>query len=159
MTVVIIILILLLLVIAVTSRLRAKAEAAKCTSNLRSLGIAANAYLQDQSHWPQIDPLLLKNDRERYARDWVEILRPYGLTEQNWICPTTQRAMGNPDFTKPENARVDYLAMPFDRERSTPTRWARHPWFIERGDVHGNGNLLLLSNGQVQSVGDYYQKR
>ena len=51
-----------------------------------------------------------------------------------------------------ENYRADYVAMPFDGKRITPSRWPNQPWFVERGNMHGNGNLLILANGSVTDL-------
>ena len=29
------------------------------------------------------------------------------------------------------------------------------PWFVESGDVHGNGNLIIFPDGHVQELGDF----
>jgi hypothetical protein len=48
----------------------------------------------------------------------------------------------------PQNARLDYMPMPFDDK---PTTSHQQPWFVETGDVHGSGNLLVFADG---SIGD-----
>jgi hypothetical protein len=59
--------------------------------------------------------------------------------------------LGNPDYLKPENTRIDYIPMPFDDKPTTPHQWPRQPWFVEAGDVHGHGNLIIFTDG---SIGD-----
>src|SRR3954454_3539126 len=91
------------------STLRARAQRAQCTANLRSLYIAANLYLQDKGGWPKIR-LAGQDDpaAQDYARQWIESLKPFGATEKAWICPTIQNASENSDYTQPENIRTDY---------------------------------------------------
>jgi hypothetical protein len=47
--------------------------------------------------------------------------------------------------------RIDYIPMPFDDKPTTPHQWPRQPWFVEAGDVHGHGNLIIFTDG---SIGD-----
>ena len=68
------------------------------------------------------------------------------------ICPTIQTLMENPDYTQPENARLDYMPMPFDDKPTTPHQWPRQPWFVETGDVHGNGNLIVFTDGSIRDL-------
>ena len=60
--------------------------------------------------------------------------------------------MHNPDLTKPENVRVDYMATSFDSKPTTPHQWPRQPWFAEIGDVHGHGNLIIFTDGSVSDL-------
>jgi hypothetical protein len=66
--------------------------------------------------------------------------------------------MGNPNISTKEDTRVDYLAMPFDANRATPFKWSTHPWFVERGNVHGNGNLIIFTNGAIRESNDFFPK-
>jgi Biotin and Thiamin Synthesis associated domain len=70
----------------------------------------------------------------------------------SWICPTIQDLMRGPDYSRPENARLDYMPMPFDDKPTTPHQWPRQPWFVETGDVHGNGNLIIFTDGSVSDL-------
>jgi hypothetical protein len=63
-----------------------------------------------------------------------------------------QNFMGNPDYLQPENARIDYIPMPFDDKPETPHRWPTAPWFAETGDVHGNGNLIIFTDGSISDL-------
>jgi hypothetical protein len=74
---------------------------------------------------------------------------PFGAGRASWICPTTERELGGLDYTQLQNHRSDYVAMPFDIKRMTPFRWAAYPWFVEVGNPHGNGNLMVETNGAV----------
>lgn len=129
---------------------RSRAERSKCLQNLRNLYVGTTVYLQDHGSWPQVDPGLLNTPE--YPKAWVKALEPYNLSTLNWVCPSVQRVMNNPDLSKPETARVDYFATPFGPERQLPHKYPRQPWFIERGDMHGDGQLILFPTGEVQSL-------
>jgi prepilin-type N-terminal cleavage/methylation domain-containing protein len=139
----------------VVSTVRARAQRVQCMSNLRNLHVAANLYVQQNGSWPQI---LVDSDDDGdggqpdYARAWIAALAPFGLTQKAWICPTIQGLLQNPDYFQPENARVDYYAMPFDDKPTTPYQWPRQPWFVEKADVHGNGNLIIFTDGSISDL-------
>jgi hypothetical protein len=59
--------------------------------------------------------------------------------------------LGNPNLSNPVNARLDYVATTFDDKPTTPHQWPRQPWFAEVGNMHGNGNLIIFTDG---SIGD-----
>lgn len=92
------------------------------------------------------------NSDEDFATQWIAALTPYGITNKTWICPTIQNLLGNPDYYSAGNARVDYTAMPFDDKPMTPHQWPRQPWFVENGDVHGHGNLIIFTDGSVSDL-------
>jgi prepilin-type N-terminal cleavage/methylation domain-containing protein len=132
-----------------------RAARSKCMANLRGLQVAANLYMQDNHHWPQI-----KNDgitRQVLAAEWMAHFQPYGLTQINWICPTIQQVMGNPDLTNTANVRIDYTATPFDSNPQTPFQWAKQPWFVENGNMHGSGNLIVYPDGHIQQMYDFFK--
>lgn len=150
LTVVVIAFILLTMLLPVFQRLQGKAERQNCVGNLKSLYVAASSYVQDQGHWPQIETKNIQ--RSGYALAWIEAFKPYGIAPVNWLCPTVQRQLRDPDYMKPANARVDYLATPFDSGPRTPFKWPTQPWFVERGDVHGDGQLVIFTNAEVKSL-------
>lgn len=154
MTVMVIIGILVTMLLPAGEYVRKRTERINCTSNLKNLFVAAESYIQDNGHWPQIDPGLIKSDASdhNYSKAWIDALSRYGIDRKNWICPTHQRDVGSPDYTKPENVRIDYFAMPFDTAQFTPHRWPSQPWFVERASAHGNGNLVIFTDGSVQAL-------
>lgn len=159
LTVMVIVGILVAMLIPTVQSLKARAEKARCIANMRSLAVAANAYVQDNGHWPQIDPLMITDDYPGYSKAWLTEFQPYGISQKNWMCPTTQRELGNPDLTKPENVRIDYTPMPFDEHPSTPFKWSGQPWFIERSSIHGNGNLIIFTDGNIREALDIIPKK
>jgi prepilin-type N-terminal cleavage/methylation domain-containing protein len=127
-TVILIIAILAAMIIPAFAYMRSRAERTKCITNLKSLYVAAAAYVLDTGHWPQIDATSL--NKPEYPDTWVKTFERYNLSEQNWVCPSVQRLLKNPDLTKRETRRVDYIAT----------------------DMHGDGPLLIFASGQVKSL-------
>jgi hypothetical protein len=156
MTVVVIMSILLMLLLPMVNTVRSSMEKASCMSNLKSIFLGAGAYVQDQRQWPQISANLVREDEEEYARQWIETLKPYSVLEAAWHCPTIER-LQVPALKHAKNkpSRVDYVAMPFDAKPNTPYLWGRQPWFVERGDLHGNGNLMILNNGSIEELKEF----
>ena len=148
LTTMIVIGILFAMSVQIYASIRQKAERALCQGNLRNLYATASAYLMDQKQWPQVAATDLKNPQ--YALDWINTFKPYGLTSKNWICPSVQYALGNINYDV--FPRLDYFPAGFGDGPRTPYLYPSHPWFVERGDVHGDGNLAILANGQVKSL-------
>ena len=152
-TVLLVIAILIVILLPVYAQFQRRAQKTACLNNLRSLHVAADLYLQEHHAWPQIKTSGVEpND---LATSWIDALAPYGLAQINWVCPTIQQMLQNPDLTNHDNARIDYMATPFDSNPQTPFRWSMQPWFVESGDVHGNGNLILFPDGHIQELGDF----
>jgi hypothetical protein len=68
-----------------------------------------------------------------------------------------QDSMQNPDYLKAEDTRIDYIATAFDDKPTSPHEWPRQPWFIETGNVHGNGNLIIFADGSVSDLSTILQ--
>lgn len=154
-TVVVIIAILVTILIPIIAKMRSRAQRVQCMANLRTLYVAAESYLQQSGSWPQIGTTTDDDSdsaEKEYAMAWIAALRPFGAFEKTWICPTIQELLQSPDYMKPENARVDYVATAFDTKPTTPHQWPRQPWFAEVGDVHGNGNLIIFTDGSISDL-------
>jgi type II secretory pathway pseudopilin PulG len=138
----------------VISQLRSRAQRVQCSTNLRSLFIATELYLQQNEHWPQIEESDDDNDAATAdsSGGWIAALKPFGISEKTWICPSVQNSLGNPDISDPNNMRADYIATPFDDKPMTPHQWPRQPWFAEVGDVHGHGNLIIFTDGSISDL-------
>ena len=154
MTVIVIIGILATMLVPVFQRLQGRAELQSCVGNLKGLYAAGTSYVQDQGHWPQIETKDVQ--RPAYALAWIAAFRPYGIAEINWLCPSVQRQLRNPDYLNPNHARVDYLATPFDSSPRTAYKWPTQPWFVERGDVHGEGQMVIFTNAEVKSLKEIF---
>jgi type II secretory pathway pseudopilin PulG len=152
--------ILSVLIIGATGTLRQRARRAHCVQNLKSLYAGAELYLQQQGHWPQINvDVTAETADEDYAAQWIAALEPFGVTRKTWICPEIETLVRDPDASAAENARLDYLPMPFDDKPTTPHEWPNQPWFIERGNVHGNGNLIIFTDGHVGDANELAPRR
>ena len=147
LTVAVVIAILALLLIPAISSMRARAQRVECMANLRSLYVAAESYLQQNGSWPQI---AATDSEEDDASAWIAAFSPFGVTQKNWICPTIQNALGNPDLSDTTNVRTDYIPMHFDSKPLTPHLWPGAPWFIEVGNMHETGNLIIFSDGSIK---------
>lgn len=144
--------ILAILLLPAISGIRARAQRTQCMANLRSLYVATESYVQQNGNWPQITMNDSDTAEQEYAREWIAALKPFGVSEKTWICPTIQNLLGNPDYLKPENARVDYIPMAFDDKQFTSHQWAKQPWFAESGDMHGHGNLIIFTDGSISDI-------
>jgi len=150
MTVMVIIAILAVLSVQTFSFMIFRAQKNGCTSNLQSLYAATANYVNDYQSWPQISTADLTGTT--YAQAWITALAPYKMSISNWVCPSVQRLLNNPDLTQQQNIRVDYFATPFNANPSSSMQYSNQPWFIESANVHGDGNLMILTNGTVQSL-------
>lgn len=150
MTVLVIISILGVLSVQAFSFLIERSQRVSCTNNLRNLYTGASAYVADYKSWPQISTT--NPSDPSYAQAWYAALSPYQIGQVNWICPSVQRLLHNPDFTQAPNIRTDYFATPFDTNPSSPSRYPTQPWFIESASIHGDGNLMIFTDGQVKSL-------
>ena len=150
--------ILAVLAVPIISNLRKRAQRVQCTANLKNLGVGANLYLQQNNDiWPQIRPAGAGVSAEDFANAWIAALEPFNIPRKTWICPTIQSELDDPDYSTSDVARVDYIATPFDDKPGTSHQWPRQPWFIESGSVHGNGNLILFTDGSISDLNTVVQ--
>lgn len=154
--VVVIIGILASMLLPIFGGIQERALEATCFANLKNLYVGAASYLHANGSWPQIPNTLLASDPKSYAHRWVDVLKPYGIPHQTWICPTIQRKFAQPMSTIDDNDhyRVDYLGMAFDEKPSSPYPEKPFPWFVEQAGFHGRGNLMILSNGTTTTLAD-----
>ena len=154
MTTMIVVAILLVMLFPVYTQIIRRMQRTSCMANLRSL-----AHRRQPVRAGSPDVAADRHERAWTPRRW----RPTGSTRcspTDWPSATgfarpSRNCCSIPDLDDPENARIDYTATPFDRNPMTPFRWSRQPWFIENGDVHGNGNLIIFPDGHIQEVGDF----
>ena len=125
--------------------LLARAQEAKCLANMRTIRLALDSYLNDhQQVWPQGPP----PEESGWAPFWLQVLRPYGVSERTWQCPTIRgflREQGG------EEVPLHYIPTMFDATPGTARRWTTQPWLIEIADAHGQGPLICFPDGSVKS--------
>ncbi len=142
------------------SQLQSRAQRVQCSANLRSLYIATELFVQQNESWPQIGDSDDEDDTSAdFGNGWIAALKEFGVSEKTWICPTVQNLLGNPDLSKPENTRVDYVATPFDDKPTTPRQWPTQPWFAEVGNVHRHGNLIIFTDGRISDLDTIVKKQ
>jgi prepilin-type N-terminal cleavage/methylation domain-containing protein len=150
--------ILAILAVPLVSNMRERAQRAQCAANLKNLAVGTNLYLQQNNDvWPQIHPIVAGQSDEDFANAWIAALEPFAVSRKTWICPTNQAGLGNPDYSTADTARIDYFATPFDDKPGTSHEWPRQPWFIETGSVHGNGNLIIFTDGSISDLNTVVQ--
>ena len=143
-----------------SSQLQSRAQRVQCSANLRSLYVATELFVQQNGSWPQIGESDDEDDTSAdFGNGWIGALKEFGVSEKTWICPTVQNLLSNPDLSKPENARVDYVATPFDDKPTTPHEWPRQPWFAEIGNVHRHGNLIIFTDGSISDLDTIVKKQ
>lgn len=150
MTVIAIIAILALLLLPAVGWYQLRARRIACGENLKGLYVATTAHLNSNGGvWPQIK--WVTGEEQRYAREWFEVLSPYGIAWKNLACPGVQAKMNNPDTSVFKSNRMDYTTTPFPEQAWIARKWPRQPWFAERQDVH-SGNLFILANGSLMDI-------
>ena len=121
----------------------ARAGEARCMANMRNITLGLHGYLQDNRQvWPQGPS---PDADEAWENFWLGALRPYGVTESTWQCPTISRMSGA------EGPRVHYIPTMFPATPNIANRWSTHPWLIERENAHGKGALIGFSDGPAKS--------
>lgn len=121
-------------------------ERAVCMNNLKNLHVAFAVYATEG--WPQI-PSGIPLGSLAEQRWWLEKTEKDLLLSKNtWQCLTIRRQFaGAPEKDRPI---IHYLPTPFSKEPNRANKNAQMPWFIEIGNAHGQGNLLVRQNGTVE---------
>ena len=127
-------------------KIRPAAERVICVNNLKNLRVAFSGYATEG--WPQIPEGIPIGsiDEQKW---WLEkTQKEFGLSQKSWQCPTIRRQFAS----APEKDRplIHYLPTPFSKEPNRANKNPQMPWFIEIGDAHGQGNLLVRQNGTVE---------
>jgi type II secretory pathway pseudopilin PulG len=128
---IVVIVILATLMIPLISTLRARAQRAQCTANLRNLYVATELFIQRNGGWPQIPRDPPDASSRNFANAWLAALEPFGISRKSWICPTIQDLTRGLDYSRPESARLDYMPMRFDDEPMTPINRRASPGLLK----------------------------
>lgn len=136
------------------SKIKKKVERGGCESNLKTLYAGFSNYLTDYGEWPQIPEhtnLDTGDGEEAYWRFWITTMKQkdYGISEFHWLCPTDRRERAaNQKPEDREEFEGSYIPTEFDSGPDSPRAW-RQPWFLERGDFHGDGALMIMPDGSI----------
>jgi type II secretory pathway pseudopilin PulG len=151
MTVIVIIGILAVLLLPALLRYQEGARRVACVARLKSLYVATSGFMgANEGRWPRIRPTM--SDDAQFAQQWYDVLSPQGLGWEDLVCPSMQRKLGSPKVSDPKLHRMDYVNMFFDDRPGTAMKWPNMPWFLERQDIHGGGQLVILSSGTVVDI-------
>ena len=146
LAVVVILGVLATLAVPMFETIRPRVERVVCMNNLKNLRVVFGDYAING--WPQLPEGTALGSMEE-QRWWLEkTKKELGLSERSWQCPTIRRMFSN----EPERERplIHYLPTPFSEEPNKANQWPKMPWFIEIGDAHGEGNLLIRQNGTLE---------
>jgi len=148
MLVMVIIAVLASVMFPLTGALRRRAEKAKCMSNLTTLGVALNVYVQDNGKWPQVPSKAMESQEDMWAW-WMATFeaKPYEIQRRTWVCPSVLANLGE---VKDKDIKLgSYAPCMFDASSANrPYEW-RQPWLVESGDHHGGGALYLMPDGSI----------
>ncbi|MEN9469275.1 MAG: hypothetical protein RL630_1008 [Verrucomicrobiota bacterium] len=138
--------VLIALTFPAIEKIRPMAERVVCMNNLRNLRSAFSGYATDG--WPQI-PSGIQLGSVAEQQWWLDkTQKELGLPKSSWECPTIRRQFaGAPEKDRP---LIHYLPTPFSKEPNRANKSSQMPWFIEIGDAHGQGNLMVRQNGTVE---------
>ena len=126
-----------------------RAEKVACINNLKNLhALFAATYAVEG--WPQV-PIGIPLGSIAEQKWWLDMTKKeLGLSEKNWECPTLRRRFRSEKAS--DRPLIHYLPTPFSKQPNRANQWPQMPWFIEIGDAHGGGNLIIRQNGAVESA-------
>lgn len=152
LVVVSIILILIALLVPNIEKVRIRAEGIVCTSKLNNLWHTFSGSLHDGNAWPQV-PQGIKIGSLQEQQWWLDYSsNTMGLRTKDWQCSTIVRSSMSTNPSE-KSCLISYLPTLFDAKKGTPFKWPSMPWFMEIGNAHGNGNLIIRTDGAVLSSG------
>jgi prepilin-type N-terminal cleavage/methylation domain-containing protein len=147
--------ILVTLTVPAIGPLRERAEKVVCIGHLRSLHVCLGSYLNDNQEWPQCPDDLDGTAEEQF---WFDALKDYGASPNVWLCPTTTRNLGGvANMAANGSPQMHYTPSSFDDNPLSPRKWASMPWLIEVSDPHHCGNLMIRTDGCVESMQEALQ--
>ncbi|MDD5349973.1 MAG: prepilin-type N-terminal cleavage/methylation domain-containing protein [Chthoniobacteraceae bacterium] len=136
------------------SNIRERAQKVVCISHLRSLHVSLGSYLNDNEAWPQCPEEAEGAAAEQF---WLDTLKDYGGDPKVWLCPTLLGQLGADFATNSDAPKLHYTPTQFDENPMSPRKWPGQPWLIEIGDMHHCGNLMIRTDGRVQSFNEALQ--
>lgn len=147
-----VIFILSILIVLAIPNLRhymARAGEAVCMGNMRSINVGLRGYMQDHANvWPQ-GPT--PNEERPWEDFWLAVLKPYGMNDRTWKCPTIDSLLTAGGAAREDRPRVHYIPTLFSAEPGAAFKWATQPWLIERASAHEQGALICFPDGSIKS--------
>jgi prepilin-type N-terminal cleavage/methylation domain-containing protein len=141
--------------------LREKARDAACIGNLRILQLGAATYMLDHDAiWPQMPETLATGDSEEAMwKWWYEDLKDYGVSKRHWICPSEAASDGE-KYSTTDEFYGSYIPTGFEATPNIAFYWTGQPWFIERGQMHGNnhGANVAMPDGTVRASPSLFEQ-
>lgn len=128
--------------------IRRHSDRVVCMSRLQNLWGFFSNYLNDGNCWPQVPAgtAIGTIEEQQWWRDMSK--ERMNLGTQAWQCPTIARSLKTTTNEIPLCV-ISYLPTLFDNKPETPLKWPNMPWFTEVGNIHGDGNLLIRTDGAV----------
>jgi len=132
--------------------IRSRAERVVCIGNLRSLHASLASRLVDTKQWPQVPPGI---SPEGQAQFWVDALKDYGTDAKVWMCPSRARyESDNGPHSSIGEHPIHYMPGQFGPHASDPYQYPTQPWVMEISGAHGDGNLIIRTDGTVKSLNE-----
>lgn len=137
----------------------ARASKVICVSNMRSLHVSFESFIQDNGAWPPSPPTYQDEDDELVKGEewWLKMMDSYTDSRKVWLCPVLERG----HFSTPSGKRLQmhYIPTQFDGNKMSPYRWPKQPWLIEMANSHGDGALVLFPDGSVTSLQEILNRK
>ena len=130
-----------------TKGMKRRAEKAQCIGNLKVIQSGLNGYLLEHNVWPQMPSENSEWEESDYFGWWMDLLEPYGVGPQSWLCPSDKILETN-EAKKRTERFSSYVPAQFNSHQFSPFRW-NQPWVVERGDFHGKGAHVVMPDGSV----------
>jgi type II secretory pathway pseudopilin PulG len=141
--------ILIALYLPQISLLQNKSDEPKCIENLRNLYVGFASQATEDASWPQL-PTGTKPGSRQEEEYWLSYSsNTLNLSSNLWHCPTIDRAMRHHPPPKGKEPLIHYLPTLFDSRPGTAYKFSGMPWLSEIANVHGHGNLIIGSDGNV----------
>lgn len=130
--------------------LGARVGRVQCMSNMRSLHVSFESFVQDHGIWPP-GPSFDDEDMVKTEDWWFQQMDPYTGSRKVWLCPVLQNGrLKAPGSDTP--VQMHYMPTQFDGAKMAPYRWPKQPWLVEIANAHGQGALVLLPDGSIKST-------
>jgi Tfp pilus assembly protein FimT len=140
--------ILLALLLPAAAKILPKADEIVCISHLHNLWLAFSPCATDPAGWPQL-PKDVTPGTIQEQQWWLDYSsNNLGLSKSDWTCPTIARAALHASAQN-QGPLISYLPTLFDSKVGTANRWPTMPWFSEIGNIHGQGNLVVRTDGAI----------